>query len=39
MDGNLLSDSFNVKEEDGGEPNYSFAVDGVISVSGIDWFL
>ena len=39
VEGDLLSDSFNVKEEGGGEPNYSCAVDGVIGVSSIDQFL
>ena len=36
MEGDLSSDSLNVKEEGGGETNYSFAVNGVISVSGVD---
>ena len=39
MEGNLLSDAFNIEEEDGGEMDYSFAVDGVVGIPCIDWFL
>ena len=39
MEGDLSGDTFDVKEEGGGEANYSFAVDGVISVPCIDGFL
>ena len=39
MEGNLLNDSFNIEEEGGGETDHSFAVDGVVSVPCIDWFL
>ena len=38
MEGDLLSNPFDIEEEGGGETDYSFAVDGVISVCGIDWF-
>ena len=39
MEGDLLSDSFDVEKKGGGEVDYSLAVNGVIGVSGIDWFL
>ena len=39
MEGDLSSDALDVKEESGGEADYSFAVDGVISVPRIDGFL
>ena len=39
MEGDLLGDSFNVEKEGGGEVDYSFAVDEVIGVSCVDWFL
>ena len=39
MEGDLSGNAFDVKEEGGGEVNYSFAVDGVISVPHIDGFL
>ena len=38
MEGDLLNDSFDVEEEGGGEMDYSFTVNGVIGVSGVDWF-
>ena len=38
MEGDLLGDSFNVEEEGGGEVDYSFTVNGVIGIPGIDWF-
>ena len=39
MEGDLPSDSFNVEKEGGGEADYSLAVDGVVGIPGIDWFL
>ena len=39
MEGDLLGDSFNVEEEGRGEADYSFAINGVISVSCVDRFL
>ena len=39
MEGNLLSDSFNIKEECRGEADYSFTVNRVIGGLGIDWFV
>ena len=38
MEGDFPSDPFNIKEEGEGEADYSFAINGVIGVSGIDWF-
>ena len=38
MEGDLLSDPFDIEEEGGGKADYSFAINGVISVSGVDWF-
>ena len=38
MKGDFSSDPFNVEEEGGGEADYSFAINGVIGVSGVDWF-
>ena len=37
--GDLPSNSFNIEEEGGGEVDYSLAVNGVVGISGIDWFL
>ena len=39
MEGDFSSDSFNIEKKGGGEVDYSFAVNGVIGVSGIDQFL
>ena len=39
MEGNLPSNTFDVEEEGGGEADYSLAINGVIGVSCIDWFL
>ena len=39
MEGDLSGDALDVKEEGGGEVNYSFAVNGVISVPRVDGFL
>ena len=39
MEGNLLSDTFVIEEECGGETDHSFAIDGVVSVPCIDWLL
>ena len=36
--GYFLCNSFNAEEEDGGEANKSFTVNGVVGVSGLDWF-
>ena len=38
MKGDFPSNPFDIKEEGGGEADYSFAINGVIGVSGIDWF-
>ena len=38
MEDDLPGDPFTIEEEGGGEVDYSLAVDGVIGVSGIDWF-
>ena len=39
MEADLLSDTLNIEEEGGGEANYSFAVNGVISISCVDGLL
>ena len=39
MEGDLSGDALNIKEKGGGEVNYSFAVNGVISIPCIDGFL
>ena len=39
MEGDFPGNSLNIEEEGGGEADYSLAVNGVISVPGIDWFL
>ena len=39
MEGDFLSDSFNIEEEGRGEADHSFAVNGVIGIPGIDCFL
>ena len=39
MEGDLSGDALDVKEEGGGEANYSFTVNGVVSVPCIDGFL
>ena len=39
MEGNLPSDAFNVEEKGRGEADYSFAIDGVVSVPCVDQFL
>ena len=39
VEGDFLGDALDVEEEGGSEANHSFAVDGVIGVSRIDWFL
>ena len=39
MEGNLPSNTFNVEEEGGGEMDHSLAIDGVVSVPCVDWFL
>ena len=36
MEGHLLCDSFDIKEEDGGKAGNSFAIDGVVGISGIN---
>ena len=38
MKGDFPSDSFDVEEEGGSKADYSFTINGVIGVSGIDWF-
>ena len=38
MEGDFPSNPFDVEEEGGGEADYSFAINGVISVSGVYWF-
>ena len=37
MESYFLCDPFDIKEEDGGEVNNTFTVNGVVSISGIDW--
>ena len=39
MEGDFSGDSFNVEEEGGGEADHSLAIDGVIGIPSIDWFL
>ena len=39
MKGDFSSNSFYIEKEGGSEIDYSFTVNGIISVSGIDWFL
>ena len=39
MEGNLPNVALDVEEGGGGETDYSFAVDGVVGVPCIDWFL
>ena len=39
MEGDFPGNSLNIEEEGGGEADYSLAVNGVISIPGIDWFL
>ena len=39
MEGNLPSDALDIEEKSGGETDYSLAIDGVVSVSRVDWFL
>ena len=39
MEGDLLGDAFDVKEEGRGEANYSLAVDGVVGIPRVDGFL
>ena len=39
MEGDFPSNSFNVEEEGGGEADYSLAVNGVISILGVDWVI
>ena len=39
MESSFLCNSFYIKREGRGEANDSFAVDGVVSVSGIDQFI
>ena len=38
MEGDFPSDPFDVEEEGGGEADYTFAINGVIGVSEVDWF-
>ena len=39
MKGDLPGDPLDVKEEGGGEANYSFAINGVVGIPRIDGFL
>ena len=39
MEGDFSGDALDIEEEGGGEADYSFAIDGVISVPHIDGFL
>ena len=39
MEGDLLGDFLDIEEEDGGEMDYSLAVNEVIGIPCIDWFL
>ena len=39
MEDDFPSDSFNIKEVGGGEVDYSFTINGVISILGIDCFI
>ena len=39
MKSHLSCDPFNVEEEGGGEMEDSFAINGVVSVQGINWFV
>ena len=39
MEGDLLSNTFDVEKEDRGEADHPIAIDGVIGVSCVDRFL
>lgn len=39
MESYSLCNSFYIKEEGRGEADDSFAIEGVVSISGIDWFI
>ena len=38
MKGDFLSNPFDIEEKSGSKVDYSFAINGVIGISGIDWF-
>ena len=39
MEGDFLSDPFDIEEEGGGEADYSFTVNGVVGILGVDQFI